>query len=351
MKTQIQAPYGAELTRLDVPEMLRTDPRPVPWVIEGFAARGMLTMLAGREGGGKSMWSQAITDAVAAGESVAGMHVPQAGRVAIIDAENGREEIHRRVKALSMGGQLGIDAKAPERISVYDAEGFDLLRHMGEIRDMLRLERPALFILDSFRSLWSGSEYSRQVAATLNELRALLRRYDCAGVLLHHGVKSDRKMIVRGSTMMLGCPEAIFFYAAIPGDPDPARRVIVCQKARGFANPGPRWVRIGQEAGMLVVDEAEPYDPTETAEQRRPVRDRLLESVFWTVYASEEPLRRSNIAVRLERDAKDRSVGRCLDQLVEEGRLVRDSDMRYSVAQVDAAVAGEGAEGAEVEGG
>ena len=332
------APYGETLTRLDVEQMLKSEPRSMPWVVEPLCAQGMLTMVAGREGAGKSLLTQALADAVASGEAMAGMPVHQAGRVVIIDAENGADEIHRRVRALGLGGQLGIEERAPRRISVYDADGFDLLHNMSEVHDILRLERPALMIFDSFRSLWSGSEYSRRVAEVLTDLQRLLRRYDCAGVLLHHGVKSDTRMTIRGSTMMLGRPEMIYFFARVPGDPDESRRVIVCQKMRGAANPGRLWLRIGREAGMLVVDECEPYDPKEPDTARRPVRDRLLESVYWTLYVSEEPLSRSEIAVRVERDPKDRSTGRVLDELVHAERVARLEDGRYQAVQVVEAV-------------
>lgn len=314
-------PYE-RLRRLDVAEMIHTDAPAVPWVVEGVCARGYLTMIAGKAGEGKSLFTQAVADAVAGGESIAGMRVPHAGRVCVIDAENGEGEIHRRVKTLALGGQLGVDAKAPNRISIYEAQGLDLLTDLGVIQDVLRLERPALLILDSWRSLWSGSEHSRHAATLLHELRGLLARYECAGILLHHLTKYTRTLDVRGSSMVLGEPEMILVFARVPGDPEEGRRFVACQKNRLGGEPAPRWLRIAREAGMLVVDECEPFEPGKAA-PTRPVRDRLLESVYWTVYSSEDGLSRADVARRVERDAKDRSVGRCLDELVAAGRLER----------------------------
>ena len=44
-----------KLRVLDVEQMLATEPPPVPWVVEPLLAEGFVTMLAGREGQGKSM--------------------------------------------------------------------------------------------------------------------------------------------------------------------------------------------------------------------------------------------------------------------------------------------------------
>ena len=91
----------ARLHRLDVGRMVREEPPAVPWVVEGLVARGMLTILAGREGEGKSLLATALAAGVTLGEDEAGM-VCHRGRALIIDAENGFYEIHRRVHALGL---------------------------------------------------------------------------------------------------------------------------------------------------------------------------------------------------------------------------------------------------------
>ncbi len=56
-----------KLRRLDVARMLTTEPAPVDWLVEGVAARGALTLLAGREKEGKSMIALAGSRAAPAG--------------------------------------------------------------------------------------------------------------------------------------------------------------------------------------------------------------------------------------------------------------------------------------------
>jgi len=335
----MDSPYAINLTgatchpyekvrRVDVPRLLSVDAPAVPWVVQPVAARGMLTMLCGRAGAGKSLFTQAIMDAVASGESLAGLGVGEPGRVVVIDAENGVGELHRRVKALALGGAMGTQSRAPHRISLYEAEGLDLACDMAVVEEILKLERPALLVLDSWRSLWSGSEWSRAAAHVLRKLQLLLRRYDCAGLLLHH-LTRDRQ--IRGSTMVEGVPEMLFEYGRAKDDSDRGRRFLAPVKFRCGEEPPTRWLRIAVEGSMLVVDAAEP--PATSPEAERPVRDRILESVFWTIAMSEDPINRSDIARRLERDPKDRSVGRCLDELVSLGRLLRDDAGFYCVAE------------------
>ena len=123
-------PAAAKLRRLDVARMLTTEPAPVDWLVEGVAARGALTLLAGREKEGKSMVALAVGACVlSGGGSVAGLTC-RPGRVLIVDAENGESEAHRRVRA------LGLDARHVENIEYVEPRGFDL---RGDLRELGRL--------------------------------------------------------------------------------------------------------------------------------------------------------------------------------------------------------------------
>ena len=90
-----------KLRVLDVERMLTTPPPPVPWTVRPLLVAGNLTMIAGREGQGKSLFAQAVTSATGHGATVAGLHC-NTGRVLYIDAENGEHEAHRRVHALNV---------------------------------------------------------------------------------------------------------------------------------------------------------------------------------------------------------------------------------------------------------
>ena len=64
-------PYAEGLDRLDVEEMLKTEDREMPWVVEPLCARGCLTLLVAKQGSGKSMLTQALAYGVASGEETA----------------------------------------------------------------------------------------------------------------------------------------------------------------------------------------------------------------------------------------------------------------------------------------
>ena len=130
--------------------MIRENPPPVPWVIEGLVVRGALTVLNGREGEGKSLLAMALATGVALGENQAGMNC-RAGRVMILDTENGAYETHRRVHALGLPGTV-------EMYEPVDGQRFDLRTDLADLDRLLAEHKPDLLILDSFRTLWTGEE-------------------------------------------------------------------------------------------------------------------------------------------------------------------------------------------------
>ena len=130
--------------------MIATVPAPVPFVLEPMLVEGCVTMLAGREGRGKSMLALAIAAALGRGAlllDVAGMPVGLGGRVLYIDAENGEPEIHRRLHGLDV--QSG-------RLAYVEADGFDLRRELGRVERLVAKHKPRLLVLDSMRSLAPG---------------------------------------------------------------------------------------------------------------------------------------------------------------------------------------------------
>jgi len=321
-------PLSEKFGRLDASAMLSQAPEEVPWVVAPILARGMLTLFAGREGEGKSMFAAALACSVASGEPLAGYVPASKGKVLYLDAENGVQETHRRLRALGFAGALGTtDPQAPKRIAVYEARGFDLATDSAELERLLMVERPTLLVVDSLQSVYFGSEYSIRVAKVLDNLRRLLQTYDCAGLLIHHSVKSRKLQIVRGGTKLLSRPEMTYFFGRAADDSEPGRRMIVCQKQRCGAEPEPKWVKIGTEGDLLVIDQTAPFVGPDDPPPSRPVRDVLLSSVYWTVAGAARPLNRSEVAAQLHRDPKDRSVGRCLDELVSTGQLTRRGNL------------------------
>ena len=317
----------ATLRHLDVARMVREDPPAVPWIVEGLVAKGMLSVLNGREGEGKSLLAEALGAGVASGQDEAGLTCRQ-GRVVIVDAENGEGEIHRRVHTLELPSE-GVD--------YFEAEGFDLRSNLGELEAVLEAHRPDLLVLDSYRSLWGGEENdSREVAAVLDPLRNLVRRYDAGTLLLHHSGKTNGGY--RGSSAIGASAELGFTLMREEDDPDRTRCVLTCWKARPCEKPPKRWLRLAVERGRVFIDAAEPPEEEAEATRPSPVREELRPRVLAVL--GDEPLSRADIARAVGREPKDRSVGRVLDDLARGGEAERDGAGWRGVAGWQAPIGG-----------
>jgi len=312
----------AKLHRLDITQMLREDPPEVPWVVEGLVARGALTVLNGREGEGKSLLAMVLAVGVATGTDEGGL-VCRPGRVSIIDAENGRYEIHRRVKS------LGLPA---EGVELHEPEGFDLRRDLGELERVLEADRPDLLVLDAYRSLWGGEENdSREVAAVLDPLRNLVRRYDAGALLLHHSGKGNGGGY-RGSSAIGASAELGFTLARAPGDPDRARRYIETWKCRPAPEPPKRWLRLSAEMGLVLIDAAEPF--AAEGEEERPAEAPAQQALApkLTESLARGPLTLSDLARRVGKTPGNGSVTRTMRALEEQGSVERGEDKLYRLS-------------------
>jgi putative DNA primase/helicase len=301
----------ATLRPCDVAAMLTTEPEPVDWLIEGVVARGTLTLLAGREKEGKSLLAMACAARGATGGGIlAGIRVEPL-RVAILDAENGHRELHRRLRS------LGLRAEHADRIDIYEAVGHDLRRHLHEIESVLEASKPDLVILDSWRSLWGGDENdSGEVSRVLDPVRNLMRAHNAGAVLIHHMRKSGG---YRGSSAIGSSVENVLELARHDEDPDRRRRRLRNPSCRYEQEADDRWLRIeaDREIGALLIDETDPFHPSAPA--RENAADQLLAALnghptTWADWARDAGL-----------DPKDRTARRARDELRAHDRVKQDA--------------------------
>lgn len=236
---------------LDVEHMLRTEPEPVPWIAAPLLVRGAVTMLAGREGQGKSLLALALAAGIGHGSAVAGIDC-RPGRVLVVDAENGEREAHRRVRGLGV---------KPGALVYAEAEWFDLRRDLAEVETLLARHRPDVLVLDSFRSLAPGLEENESGPAetALGPLRGFGRRFGCAVLVLHHTGKTGDGY--RGSTAIGAAVELGFTLTRDRDDPQVrTRRKLSCWKCRVAREPEPMWLSIEADDGRVRIGRAEPFD-------------------------------------------------------------------------------------------
>jgi archaellum biogenesis ATPase FlaH len=311
----LYAPGSADtdgLRRLDVAYMTRSTPPPVPWVVEGLVVRGMLTLLHGAPGRGKSLLTMALAAGVATGQAEAGMRC-NAGTVVIVDAENGPYEIHRRVRTLEL----------PIAVHVYEVNRarFNLRNGLDQLDRVLAECKPSLLVLDSFRSLWGGKENeSDDVAPVLDQLRNLVRKHQAGTVLLHHSSRNGGW--ARGSTAIEASCELVFKLAREDEDPDrDQRRYLECGKCRPAPEPAVRWLRLSADDrhGCVYVDETDPFESEDRPRRTpsAPVRAKLREQILVALLAGR--LSTTAIESAIGVASPNRSTRRVLDSLVDEG--------------------------------
>lgn len=302
-------PSGGKLRRLNVGLMVAEPPPAVPWVVEGLAVEGALTLLTGKPGEGKSLLATALAAGVVQGETVAGLAC-RLGRALVFDAENGKREIHRRVHTLGL----------PDHgVEVVEVDGWSLATGLDALQQALACYRPSLLVLDSFRSLWPGGEEndSGAVAAVLDPLRNLIRRHDAAALLLHHSPKAGGEY--RGSSGIAAAVELGFLLSRAVDDPEADRRSLSCFKCRPAPEPDRHWLRLAAERGLVLIDRATPPDEQQPPERKR---DLLAPTLLAVVeQADNSPTSLADLCRAVGRSPKDSSVRRVLSDLQKNGEI------------------------------
>jgi hypothetical protein len=237
------------LRLLDVHRMIEKPPPPVAWRIKGLAVDGCLTMLAGREGQGKSLLALTLASAVSRGGDVAGFTCQQ-GRSLIVDVENGEHEAHRRIHGLRPD---------PDGLS-YCVDPLKLPDELDLLDYLIAEVQPNFLVLDSLRPMSGGSdENDSRMDTVLAPLRDLVRASGAACVLLHHAPKQGDEY--RGSTA-IGAAVELGFTLASPGEGDAKR--LRCWKCRPAAKQPDRWLAIRERPNGPEFVRADAPTPADT---------------------------------------------------------------------------------------
>ena len=329
------AATSAPLRWLDIDQMALTPPRPIRWVIEDFAAKGEVTVLAGKGGTGKSLLALTLAVTVDGAESRAGFHARTtattlarehyadcAAAAVVIDAENSRPEIHRRIASF---------AATSRAVGIASARGLDLTMpdHRQAVIGMVSHAMPDLIVFDSLTSVWSGDENNvPAVRSVFAFFKQFAEDFTAAVVVLHHRGKGEDAPLFRGSSAIEDAPD-LGFAMVRQAAGSPLRRV-ECFKSRLGPEPPSRWVSITEGVdGRVCVEAAEP--PKRSKSERPPVGESAgIGPLILSVLAG-EPKMRSEVAEACSRTPKDGTVRRTLHSLVESGLVVKDRDGRYRV--------------------
>jgi transcriptional regulator with XRE-family HTH domain len=253
------------------------------WIVTDFLARRNVTILAGQEGGGKSMLSQTIAAACITGATECfGFHMPagRALRVLIIDVENVLmvdDDIDPSIVTERLQA-YGMNEDNKHLLTIAGAQGFDMDQDAdaidGILGDAAKNGTPYdVVIMDSFRSLWiTGSENTPAAGRVLLKYMRMAHKHDAAVLVLHHQNKAGAAY--SGHSSIGSTVSALWTFSkmlvpsgqkGIPATPHPTMRFLAPYKVRISPMAKSRIVRTSAEGitaplsadeySALVVDE------------------------------------------------------------------------------------------------
>lgn len=169
----------------------------VDWVIPGMLARGVVTIIEGNQGSGKSYLMQMIAGHIVDGKRVplVDQYKPKVGRVAYFDPENDMSTA--TIPRL-------IDNGVKNRESFFQGEkSFSItdLDRLQTVIDQLDELRPELVVFDTINT-FIGQDVdvhrSNEAQAAMDLFKEIATRYNCAVAILRHLRKSGGAAIHQG---------------------------------------------------------------------------------------------------------------------------------------------------------
>ena len=200
---------GAGLQFADLSNLDGLASAPLPWLVDGWLLRGVVTVLAAPGGVGKSMLARSLEVSVAHGRALINGMAPLAhGDVVTLSYEDSRHIAAKRWRALQMHHRLDADRMAADmaqHVHLLDTPGplVELDRagnvrptaFCRELRAAVRAMRPALVVVDTLRR--AGGAIDGNDAAAMGELMAVLgdiaRDSEAAVLVLAHTRKGTGK--------------------------------------------------------------------------------------------------------------------------------------------------------------
>ena len=194
-------------------------------------------LIAGYGYSGKTVATQAMCLALAAGRAVWGSYSCRPARVLHVDLEQGERLTRRRYQRLaraagidlpSLGDALSLAALP--RISLA-LDHYDTWRELMTGRDLI--------VVDSLRAATGGTdENDSTIRQPLDMLTRLSEDTRCRPLVLHHGRKpngeaGDDKYTIRGSGAIFDACDSVWVFVATKGEPVSVRQV----KARSHGEP------------------------------------------------------------------------------------------------------------------
>ena len=307
--------------------------RPVEWLWRRRLPIGYLALLLGAEGVGKGGLVAWIIARITRGE-LPGDLAGRPGRVLIVGDEDAFESVIMP-RLYAAGADLDL---VDELCAGEEDDELEVRRDAERLRELIREGEYALVYIDQLLDVLgvdTDDWRSKPVRDALRPLRRTARDLNttvCATLHPNKGQRSSFRDLVSGSHAFNALSRSSLLLAQHPDDEE--RRVVVRGKGNLSAAPPsfefkiePRLLEIngygfdlpvvGQEHdGELSIEEMlKPERPA-------PVRETLADKI--DALGTGEVQRRADLARAVGKDPDDRSVGRALDQLEDQGRWLKE---------------------------
>lgn len=233
--------------------------RPTHWLMDGRIPSGALTLLAGREGCGKSTVSLWVAAQLTRG-ALHGRYygTPRAVGIAASEDSWGHTIVPRLIAA-------GADLDRVYRVAITTTPGLhadlSLPGDLPELEDRVAELAMVLLIFDPLMSRLSetlDTHKDQQVRQALEPLAAVADRTDLAILALIHVSKAnitDPLSLVMGSRAFTGVARSVLFSVR---DPDDEQRYLFCHEK---SNLGPKLASLRYRIAGQVIDHADDHEP------------------------------------------------------------------------------------------
>ena len=271
-------------------------PEQAEYLVEPYLPKGMLTILGGVSGAGKTSLALDICARISRGE---GQEAPRP--VLYLTAENDPNKV-LRPRAEAMGADL---------TQLYFQDGASYAMGDEELAGLCRSLRPALLVFDPIQSyLGQGVQMNRaeQVRPLLDTLGALARELDMAVVLISHMSKPGPGVVsaldrLLGSSDFRNAARSILIVGRDPDHPD-TRVVAHAKNSLGLPGESQRYHicedgTVAYDGPCTLTADRIIRDCSDTAARTRPaaalsaaveVLDQKLGFVGWVEHAEVERL-------------------------------------------------------------
>lgn len=310
---------------------LDADPHPERWLIDDLWADEAVGIVGGEPKCCKSLLALDLAVSVASGAPcLRHFKARQRGPVLLFAAEDPLHVVRRRLQAIALAAK--VDFKSLD-IHVITAPSLrlDLEQDRHRLQTTVEALRPKLLVLDPFVRLHRVDEnLVADVAPLLGYLRQLQRSFHSAVLLVHHARKgaggTRAGQALRGSSEMHAWGDSLLYLRRCRGD---LLRLSVEHRAAASINDLSLELKCQGEA--MALQRVEDESRFQSTDPQAPSAIERVEQVL-TQVATPLTMRQVRQACRM----RMASVGRALETLAAQGRVVQSAD-GYCLADPEAA--------------